>query len=83
MQHQLGTLGSVLAQAAKDSDSSLADIINTKKQSIEKEQQARLQKVAGKPASQKRPARKRPRQQQHKEGPSQKATASKSSESPK
>ena len=57
---QLGTLGSRLVQAARESDSAVADLITTQKQSIEQERKAHLTKVAGKgnqwqPSGKKRP----------------------------
>jgi hypothetical protein len=72
----LGNLGSILAQAAKESDSSLAVLITNQKQTIEKEQKTRLQAVSEKNANRRRPKRRRP--QQKKDIQSQKTASTES-----
>ena len=74
---QLGILGNYLVRAAKDSDSSVATVITTQKQTIEKERKARLHKVSAKPMHRKRSGKKRPYQK--KEGLSQESVSSESS----
>ena len=60
---QLGVLGTMLAQAAKDSTSSVAELIATQKQTIEQEktpEKPEFQKIPGKANPRKRPHGKRP-----------------------
>ncbi len=56
---QLGNLGSQLLQAAKDSDSNLADLITTQKQTIDQERKAKFRKISGKKPSSRKPPRKK------------------------
>jgi hypothetical protein len=47
-------LGSSLVRAAKESDSSLADLITTQKQTIEQEKKAQFRKILGKKTTQRK-----------------------------
>lgn len=57
---QLGTLGNYLVQAARESDSAVATLITTQKQSIENEQKPKLRLVSEKTTRPKRFEKKRP-----------------------
>lgn len=59
----LGSLGAQLVEAAKESDSSLATLISTQKDSIENEKKAQLRAIPGKSPQRKRPRKKRPQHQ--------------------
>jgi hypothetical protein len=48
---KLGNLGNQLLQAAQESDSSIATLITTQKQTIEQERKAKFQKILGKKAT--------------------------------
>lgn len=74
MQH-LGTLGSCLVRAAKESDSSVATLITTQRQTIEKEGKPRLHKISGKKTAHDQHSRKK-RPYPKKEGISQKLASS-------
>ena len=56
----LGSLGAQLVEAAKESDSSLATLITTQKDSIENEKKAQLRAIPGKSPQRKRPRKRRP-----------------------
>lgn len=77
---ELGILGNCLVQAAKESDSSVADLITTQKQTMEQERKTRFRKISGEKTTRGKYFRKN-RFSAKKEGLSQNLASSESSES--